>query len=141
MEFAIIDGKPQWKERGADSFSPFSNAKLVKLGTGTSFNISSVVGAENISKYSASDFVIVPNLSSHVHSHKPSDMTSVWITDVYAYVKLTRNASASYNNKTGVVTITNMQISNEVYTTVRQVGSKGFTYAWDIPSTVYLCVK
>ena len=25
LEFAVVDGKPQWKERGADSFNPFSN--------------------------------------------------------------------------------------------------------------------
>lgn len=32
LEFAIVDGKPQWKERGADSFNPFKgNAQLTVL--------------------------------------------------------------------------------------------------------------
>ena len=31
LEFTIIDGKPQWKERGADSFSPFSSGKNQKI--------------------------------------------------------------------------------------------------------------
>ena len=32
IEFAIVDGKPQWKERGADSFSPFkSNPRVLSI--------------------------------------------------------------------------------------------------------------
>lgn len=27
LEFAIVDGKPHWKERGADSFSPFNSGE------------------------------------------------------------------------------------------------------------------
>ena len=29
LEFTIVDGKPQWKERGADSFNPFSQSLYV----------------------------------------------------------------------------------------------------------------
>ena len=31
LEFAIVDGVPHWKERGADSFSPFSSNDVVVI--------------------------------------------------------------------------------------------------------------
>ena len=40
IEFAIVDGKPQWKERGADSFSPFNSGEVetIVIGSNTSFS-------------------------------------------------------------------------------------------------------
>ena len=31
LEFAVVDGQPQWKERGADAFSPFSSSAIIEL--------------------------------------------------------------------------------------------------------------
>ena len=35
LEFTVVDGKPQWKERGADSFSPFSSGGWCAIGNCT----------------------------------------------------------------------------------------------------------
>lgn len=63
MDLAVVDGKPMWKERGADTFNPFSSGK-----GGAVFKASGVTVANNsytivpITAYDESTFLISNNM-------------------------------------------------------------------------------
>ena len=69
------------------------------IGTTTSFNISSIVGVENVGKYSASDFRIVPNIMSWQSGRRGWVVNDTDSTNV-TFSKQ-RDYSISYNNTTG----------------------------------------
>ena len=99
LEFTIVDGQPQWKERGADTFNPFSGGKVYYLGTGASGNISSLV--KDVSKYSSSNFIsFMQNASAN--TVRSSQELSSQRTDISGY----SGVSVTYNNTTGAWTRT-----------------------------------
>ena len=80
IEFAIVDGKPQWKERGADSFSPFNsgsniNSKLIQ--TGYSKNSNAVI---NLTASEDIEFGIISTSASYVSGSNPVDPGTYTVT-------------------------------------------------------------
>jgi len=103
-----------------------SNAKIYKLGEGRSFDISSIVGKENVANYSADNFLVFWN------SPECTQQTLGWNgeTDnritVYGKIDKGDDFVKSYDNTTGIVTITGGTYKLGAYAT--QIMS-GYNYA------------
>lgn len=97
-------GQPEWKERGADTFNPFSSkASIIYLGNNREFNLGLIVGTDNISKYDVSDFIVgwdIPGTSSKDAFSIKSGST------VPHYIYKKSEFVLSYNSSTGEVIIT-----------------------------------
>jgi len=100
------EGGEFYIQAGADTASKKklgSGGKIYKLGTGRSFNISSIVGSENVGKYGLSNFLAVWNC--------PTGSTPVGggsIEDDYSFSYANAgNPTLSYDNATGIITSTN----------------------------------
>ena len=110
------------------------------LGTGNSFNISDIVGAENVGKYSEEDFVCVPNISSSLFTTPHGiDVKNVAVIG-HGFTKVS-DFSLSYDNITGNVTVTNMVIKAHAdvrasYTNIQKDLSQNVS----ITPKVYICV-
>ena len=55
-------GKPEWKERGADTFTPFSSGTFYYLGTGNSFDVKTLVPDIDYTSLTVDNFIL--NLNS-----------------------------------------------------------------------------
>ena len=140
LEFAVVDGKPQWKERGADTFNPFSGGgKLMLVSTTNNFNIADIVGAENVGEYSVNDFVCVPNLYSSIGTYSfvqggIDGASNLSIAHGFSKPILT------YDNTNGDVMITDMTLT-ETYSWYYYNNPKSSKKTYTIPLDVYLCVR
>lgn len=138
------DGKLHFTDAsGADSVLPFNNkAKLILLGASNSFNISSVVGAENIGKYTKDDFICIPNFTS---MQSLPQAISGGIDDIYNVVHVlgkTNDFSVTYNASTGAVSVTNMTLTTTARLHVQSGAIANTTsVSYSIPPKVYLCVR
>lgn len=108
-----------------------SKGKILLVGNSTSFNISNVVGAENVGQYSEDDFVCVPNLTTLTAtcgSGNAFSSSNVTIS--------TSSISLTYDNTTGDVSVTNMTLAFSY-----KHGAQYQSANWEIPTNVYLCVR
>ena len=122
-----------------------SMAKMVLLGTGTSFNISDIVGVENVDQYSINDFIVVPDIqdviSGSFHTVNPSN--------TYTFKGLLHKQRINktppilvYDNSTGNVTVTNEKVTTvSMFYVNANLNYYNITNTFEIPSKVYLCCK
>lgn len=152
FNFGIKDGVRGFytnPSRADDSFVPFiGNTKLMLLGIGTRFNISDIVGTENVGKYTTDDFIMIPDFTSAITSSIQSVAYSGGYTYNGSYVRhsvsLKSESKLTYDNTTGDVIITDavlyvayaLSYQNNTNTTYN---SKSNTVK--IPTKVYLLKK
>ena len=85
-------------------------AKVYKLGNGRSFNISSIVGTENVGKYTSNNFIAVPisGVSLTVNAtYELSDKTPSAVTNV-------SSGAVAYDASTGIVTVSGFSASSTI---------------------------
>ena len=122
-----------------------SMAKMVLLGTGTSFNISDIVGEENVGQYSVNDFVVVPDITDTTSG----SFHTVSATGTYTFKGLLHkqriNKTAAilvYDNSNGNVTVTNEKVTTDsIFYVNSNLKYYTITTNFEIPSKVYLCQK
>ena len=88
---------------------------VYKLGTGRSFNITSIVGTENLTNYTSGNFIVhIDNMTF------TSGTLTLDSSGAKAACQLTRTSqlSVSYNNSTGAVTIIGGVYKIKTYSTV-----------------------
>lgn len=112
--------------------------ELTLVGTTTSFNIADIVGAENVGKYTADDFVCIPNLDAKLSGQVKSNITGVFIDAMKMSMEHVNDYVLEYDSSTGDVQVENMQV--KVTTThTYQGGSTGsMNGTFTIPPKVYL---
>lgn len=90
---------------GADSVPKklSSGGKFYKLGQGTSFNITNIVGTENRGKYNSGNFLVVWSCPTGSISFSTGEYIK---SGSGATLALVSNPTASYNASTGIVTVT-----------------------------------
>ena len=87
MDLKIDSGTAYWSVRGADTWNPFKS--VVDLGTGTSFNVTKYPG---YTKFTVDNFIV--------------GAVSVYaVTGNVGYVNFSSTVSKSYNQSTGILTI------------------------------------
>jgi len=83
-----------------------SNVKIYKLGEGRSFNISDIVGQENVGKYTEENFIVVDSGSlSGSHTLITDDVNGDAGSVKYSVTKGT-DFTLDYDEETGGITIT-----------------------------------
>ena len=99
------DGKiAYYKENeGVDSAVPFKSGDIYEvryLGDARQINITSIVGAENIGKYTANDFIsfATPTVTGSIYIHDRNYMTYVGTNNLVSLSK-------SYNPSNGILTL------------------------------------
>lgn len=108
--------------------------KLTLVGTTSSFNISEIVGAENVGKYTADDFVIIPNFDTDFSGA----VGKLNITSGNIYIKKVSDYNLTYDNTNGNVTIENMRLHNEFVYDNAYGTFNGGSFYHEIPPKVYL---
>ena len=106
-------------------------AKLMLVGSSTNFNISNVVGANNIGKYTEYDFICVPKLSSLSASCGSGNAFSNSSVTISA-----TQISLTYDNTTGDVVVNNMEISFYY-----RHGGQSQSASWSVPTDTYMVVR
>jgi len=81
--------------------SNITGGKIYKLGTGKSFDISSIVGAENVGNYSETNFLVEWNAPTYNFTYSGLNHSVVNTT-----MKKQSDYKLSYDETTGVLTIT-----------------------------------
>ena len=115
-----------------DSFIPFKSTELVFLGTETSFNISDIVGAENIGKYTVDDFICssgIDDLPQYNSATRDGPKSSL------QYKKLI-DTTITYDSTTGNVTVSPFQIEVAML-----LYNSNWTYREAVVTTITATVK
>lgn len=116
-----------------------ANCKIVLLGSGTSFNISDIVGSENIGQYSINDFIVVPDIKfplSYDINQANSQQVRANSTISAPYVH-----NLSYDNTNGNVSVTTMTISHVYRYWASNGASATYSNNWTINPKIYLLQK
>lgn len=118
-----------------------SNAYFGLVSKSRTFNISAIVGSENLSKYSESDFVIVGGFSdSPSYSHSKYDGG----TQLTSYANVTKNSEfiLNYNKTNGDVTITggNVTVTSGIANYQKPMKIYG-SQTFDVAINVYMIIK
>lgn len=121
---------------GADSVPKKLGSGIIrKLGTGRSFNIASIVGEENLAKYSADNFLVVcENFNIGTAGALYCGQNGV---NIYAEHSAS-NFVLSYDKNTGTLTITGGTINIYLHYQVLSSGAtNGTNYPVSLTPTVY----
>ena len=117
---------------------------MVLLGTGNSFNISDVVGINNVSNYSIDDFICVPDTITYNGGlHGFVDGNETGYGNVSVSLQKNSDYAMTYDNTTGEVTITTF-LKITIKTTVKRNGAsaqESFTDTISITPKVYFCAR
>lgn len=80
---------------------------IYRLGTGNNFNISSIVGKDNISKYDNNDFLVrLENINSNQNVGGNGNATNAEGVELNNFT----GGVVSYNKTTGVVSVSNYSV-------------------------------
>ena len=112
-----------------------SKSNIYKLGTGRSFNISSIVGIENVGNYTKDNFIAVPDGSS-VNS---SPMQTVGSRDNPSATAALSSGTITYDASTGTVTVSGFVLTATQYAYQYGQGPMG-SNATNLAVTVYFVV-
>ena len=88
-----------------------SNAKVYKLGNGFSFDITNIVGAENVGNYDANNFLVVWNGPSIGRTQVINRGQGNGMSTVLGYVTIGNSGAYSKSYKNGILTVTGGTVS------------------------------
>jgi len=112
-----------------------SKSNIYKLGTGRSFNISSIVGIENVGNYTKDNFIVVPTGSSI----NKSPMQTVGSQDYPSATATLSSGSVTYDTTTGTVTVSGFVLTATACKYQYGGGSMGSS-STNLDVTVYFVV-
>lgn len=109
-----------------------SSGKIYNLGIGRNFNIATIVGSENVGKYTKDNFIAVPTGTSI----NCSPMDTVGSQDMPSATAKLSSGNISYDSSTGTVTISGFELTATQHTYQYGQGWMGEQNA-DLSVTVY----
>lgn len=111
LKFGIDeDGNYGYYKDGADTVTPFKSQEIIYLGTAKSYNISNIVGVENIDKYTIDDFIVGI-------SGLPGILNNYWTADLEKGATNLSSVQLSKAYKNGILTISGGSVTAKTMNT------------------------